>query len=525
MARLGYIFSEVFLILNILLSSTAQIFPVPRNEDKNFWHNQAAEEIQIAMATATSYNWGIAKNVVLFVGDGMGITPTVAGRIFKGQKRYGRSGEEEYLSWEKFPHMSLVKVYNTDRQVPDSAATATAFLTGTKGNFYTIGLDSSVSMNQCLKSRDPETWQSSVLEWAQDVGKDTGFVTTTTVTHGTPAALYAHSANREWECDAFLREEGHGCKDIARQLVEDLPGQNIKVIMGGGRLAMGAVPSIQPQHESLCVRKDRRNLANEWISSKEVHGRKVSYVQNQRELLNVDTAHSDYLLGLFADSHMAYEADRNKGIEGEPSLANMTSTAIKILSKNKHNGFFLMVEGGRIDHALHSTQTHKALEEILAFDDAVNTALSMVDLTETLFIVTSDHSHVMTINGYPERGNNILGVADVSTVDQLPYTTLMFTNGPSYDHYWNGTHVTRPNISSMDISNKEYTPIVAVPSLYESHSGDDVATYAQGPMAHLFHTLHEQTYVAHVMGFAACMGPYKFNCTRPEAHLSRLLRR
>ncbi|XP_066946914.1 alkaline phosphatase-like [Macrobrachium rosenbergii] len=523
MARLGTVFSVASLILGILLGSTAQIFPVPRTEDTQFWHAHAAEEIQNAMAAATSYNWGIAKNVVLFVGDGMGITPSVAGRIFKGQQRYGHSGEEGYLSWEKFPHMSLVKVYNADRQVPDSAATATAFLCGAKGNYYTVGLDSSVSMNQCLKSLNPKAWQQSVLSWAQDDGKDTGFVTTTTVTHATPAALYAHSPNREWECDSSLGPEGHGCRDIARQLVEDLPGKNIKVIMGGGRLPMGAVSGIQEPHT--CTRTDTRNLAKEWISSKIVHGRKVSYVQNKQELLSVDTTKTDYLLGLFANGHMSYETDRKRGLQGEPSLANMTSTAIKILSKNKHRGFFLMVEGGRIDHALHNTQPAKALQDILAFDDAITTALSIVDLKETLFIVTSDHSHVMTINGYPTRGNNILGVADISAVDHLPYTTLMFTNGPSYDHYWNGTHVTRPDVSSVNISHKEYTPIVAVPNVLESHGGDDVATYAQGPMAHLFHTLHEQTYIAHVMGFAACIGPYKINCTRPQVHLSRILRR
>lgn len=500
-----------------------QDFPNPRVEDQSFWHAQASLEIQEAIAAATSQNWGIAKNVVVFVGDGMGVTPSVAGRIYKGQQRYGLAGEETYLSWEKFPNVAMMKVYSVNAQIPDSGSTATAMFCGAKANFYTVGLDNSVSRDQCAASLNPKSWQRSVMSWAQEAGKDTGFVTTTTVTHATPAALYAHTPNRFWECDAKLGKKGHGCRDIAKQLVEDAPGRNAKVILGGGRLSMGV--SLGPDEPLTCTRADGRNLTHEWILNKEAHGHQVSYVQNSQELLNVDVRNTDFLMGLFANGQMAFETDRDKGPHGQPSLANMTSMAIKMLSKNKYKGFFLMVEGGRIDHALHLTKSRKALEEVVALDDAVHTALSMLNLSETLVIVTADHSHVMTINGYSKRGNNILGVGNTkSRIDGLPYTTLLYTTGPSYDHYWDGAKVTRPDVTNQSTTDVNYQPLVAVPSQFETHSGEDVAAYAIGPMAHLFHKLHEQSYIAHVMGFAACIGPYKDNCTHPEVYRSNLLK-
>ncbi|KAK7023359.1 hypothetical protein SK128_005255 [Halocaridina rubra] len=514
-------FVASFILICLPGTQLQKIFPVPRVEDQAYWHAQATADIEHAIKVATTQNWGIAKNIVMFVGDGLGITPTVAGRIYKGQRRFGHSGEEGYLSWEKFPHLALIKNYNLDETIPDSGATATALFCGAKGNFYTLGLDHGVKRDQCMESLNQKNWQSSIMSWAQDANKDTGFVTTTTVTHATPAALYAHSPSRYWECDASLGEIGHGCRDIAKQLVEDAPGKNAKVIMGGGRLPLGA--SKFPTIPRICKRNDGRNLTHEWVVSKSVHGHTVKYVQTAEELLSADVSKTDYLMGLFDKGHMNFEAERDKSPRGQPSLANMTSVAIKILSKNKRDGFFLMVEGGRIDHALHLTESKRALEDIIAFDEAIQTGLSMLDLSETLVIVTADHSHVMTINGYSKRGNDILGISDVkSAIDDMPYPTLMYTNGPRYAHYWDGKKVRRPDVRKEGTSSLGYQPTVAVPDIYETHSGDDVAAYATGPMSHLLHSLHEQSYIAHVMGLAACIGPYRDNCTRPEIQLFRL---
>jgi alkaline phosphatase len=118
----------------------------------------------------------------------------------------------------------------------------------------------------------------------------------------------------------------------------------------------------------------------------------------------------------------------------QPSLSDMTSKAIDVLSKND-NGYFLMVEGGRIDHALHGTNAKRALEDTVAFDNAIKTALAKVDLTNTLIVVTADHDHTMTINGYSAKGNPILGLVtdkdgnQATDVNGRPYTTLVFGNG------------------------------------------------------------------------------------------------
>ena len=139
---------------------------------------------------------------------------------------------------------------------------------------------------------------------------------------------------------------------------------------------------------------------------------------------------------------MAYELDRVKPALGydQPSLAEMTDKALGVLSKNS-NGFFLMVEGGRIDHALHGTNAKRALEDTLAFDSAIQTALDFMEkkdpgLKNTLIVVTADHDHAIAFNGYPKIGNPILGTvksyADgkpALAADGKPYTTLVFGNG------------------------------------------------------------------------------------------------
>ena len=147
------------------------------------------------------------------------------------------------------------------------------------------------------------------------------------------------------------------------------------------------------------------------------------------------------LLGLFSASHMAYELDRASHADiDEPSLAAMTVAAIRRL-QNDADGFFLHVEAGRIDHAHHATNPLRALEDVLALDAAVAQALRMTSVEDTLIIVTADHSHVMSMAGYPTRGNPILGKVAGNDMqgqplgqpklaaDGYPYTTLGYING------------------------------------------------------------------------------------------------
>lgn len=127
-----------------------------------------------------------------------------------------------------------------------------------------------------------------------------GVVTTTRITHATPTGTYGHIPHRDWESDSALPQDAKekGCKDIARQLVEDLPGKNINVVLAGGRDTLGA--SLPEDGESSFKRKDGRNLADEWISDKTKAGKSAVYITNTQELRDVDPSKEDYILGIIS---------------------------------------------------------------------------------------------------------------------------------------------------------------------------------------------------------------------------------
>ena len=176
----------------------------------------------------------VAKNVILFIGDGMGVSTVTAIRILDGQQK-GMPGEENVLPFEHFPHVALSKTYEVNQQVGESAGTATAIMTGQKTNAGLIGVSSEATRRNCASATGHHL--PSLLELAESAGKSTGFVTTTRVTHATPAATYAHVAERDWENDRDLSEEArqNGCSDIASQLVGFPYGDGIEVALGGGQ--------------------------------------------------------------------------------------------------------------------------------------------------------------------------------------------------------------------------------------------------------------------------------------------------
>lgn len=261
-------------------------------------------------------------------------------------------------------------------------------------------------------------------------------------------------------------------------------------------------------------RRDNLNLIEYWQQERRKEGKRYKYVWNKQQFDAIDPDQTDTVLGLFSPSHMQYELERDHGPLGEPSLAEMTSKAIKILQKND-KGFFLLVEGGRIDHAHHDNKAKKALHETLALEDAVKEAVKLTDEEDTLLVVTADHSHVFTLGGYPNRGNDILGAVDNVPDQYLPpdrkgFTTITYGNGPGYE---NGSRID-PRVT--DTTTNDYMFPSAVPLGEDTHGADDVAVYAQGPMAHLLHGVHEQNYVAHVMAYASCMGLNKGHCVQYE---------
>lgn len=181
--------------------------------------------------------------------------------------------------------------------------------------------------------------------------------------------------------------------------------------MGGGRQMMKSnvtAKKFDPIDTWACYRQDGRDLIDVWTRDKAGRHLAYSVVQNNEQLSQVDTDNVDYLLGIFANGHIEMDWKREKGPKGQPSLEEMTVTALRILQKSKE-GYFLMIEGGLIDFAHHRGHAAQALLETVRFSDAVDATLRMIDTSDTLVIVTSDHTHSMSFNGYGARNSSILG--------------------------------------------------------------------------------------------------------------------
>lgn len=421
------------------------------------------------------------KNVIFFVGDGMGITTQTAARIYK-------VGEDGDLTMDKLPESAFVHTYSADGQVTDSAPSMAAYMTGVKMNNEVIAMSTETRANDASGAPYHTNFDSTcptsgngtpvetILEQMLAANYSTGVVSTARITHATPAATYAHVCHRDAE------------NTIAAQLVPGGAGYNAKlgsgidVILGGGR------NYFLPRTVAGGVRNDGRDLTAELKTAK------YSYAANKDEFDRLPTDGSK-IAGLFTGSHMAYDLDRNPS--REPSLADMTGKAIDALAAKK-KGFFLMVEGGRIDHALHATNARRALQDTVAFDDAIALALSKMEaidpgLKNTLIVVTADHDHTLQMNGYAQRTGKtepgkpgVLGVvknyvngAESTDVAGNNYTILGFGNGPNRP-------ATRASIDSATLESPDYLQEAVVPMSGETHGGADVFLGAKGMGADAF---------------------------------------
>lgn len=460
----------------------------------------------LAARRAVKPNAKAAKNVILFVGDGMDPTTVAVSRIFDGQSR-GEEGEENFLSFEKFPWIAMAKTYNTNAQTPDSAGTMSAMATGVKTKTGVISLSDAVEYDSCASSAGAMV--ATLGELSERAGLATGVVSTARLTHATPAAVYAHAANRDWERDTNLPEEAikNGCKDIARQLVEFPYGDGLEVALGGGRSNFFPVEADDPEDKGeKGGRRDGRNLAEEWTAKGSNH----VFVFDRKGFDAIDPATAPKALGLFERSHMEYEADREKDAGGEPSLAEMTEKAIEILRQDR-DGFFLMVEAGRIDHAHHGGNAARALKDAQALSEAVAAAKEMTREKDTLIIVTADHGHTLTFSGYPKKGSPILGLATATLEagssadgyaragDGKTYTTLGYANGPGTVFAGQAKAGERSEPTEKEVEDLDYRQQATVPLSSETHGGQDVTIYANGPRAYLFGGVVEQSYVFHVI--------------------------
>lgn len=433
-----------------------------------------------------------AKNVILFIGDGMGISTITAARIFDGQSK-GMSGEDNLLSFEHFPNTSLVRTYNLDSQVADSAGTASAMNTGLKTQIGKINVQPNALFAGC--GDNSATPPVAIADIAEKAGMATGIVSTARLTHATPAAVYGHAASRGWESDADMKDIGKSnhCPDLASQLISYTGGvDGLEIALGGGRRAF------MPKSMKGGRRKDGKNLISAWTDKSDDH----IYVSNARELRALDPKDKKSVLGLFQKSHMSYETDRDN--DKEPSLTELTQFAIKNLDA-RGGGYFLMVEAGRIDHAHHGTNAYRALTDTQELSRAVAAADAMTNDDDTLILVTADHSHVFTMAGYPALGNPILGLVrsiDRTTMkpsteyakarDGKPYTTLGYHNGPN-------TRTDDDVLTDNVVQGKNYQQQTAVEMGSETHGGEDVALFAKGPGADKVHGSIDQAEIFGIM--------------------------
>lgn len=269
-----------------------------------------------------------AKNVILFIGDGMGPEHVRAAATY-------RSGPGGTLSFEAFPCSGSVATANADGGVTDSAAAATAMATGRKVRNAVVS----------VASPGDGSPLRTALELFKDAGRSTGLVTTSSISDATPAAFGAHRASRA---------------DLAGIDNDYLGGSRPNILFGGGKsLAAG-----------------------------DASGAGYAVVRDRAELLALDTETHDRVAGLFGTDNLPYEAD---GPGSLPRLSEMTGVALRILD-NDPDGFFLMVEGGRIDHASHANDIARTIGETIELSNAVAAAVDWAGTrADTLIVVTADH--------------------------------------------------------------------------------------------------------------------------------------
>lgn len=294
----------------------------------------------------TEDKYGSAKNVILMIPDGMSVEITTAARWLK---------DDFSLTLDSI-NTGTVRTNNSDTPIADSAPAATAMATGFKTvspfiSTYPIegGMPGAEGFD---KSRELQPL-ATVLEAAKRTGRSTGIVSTSNIQHATPAAFSSHNPDR----------------NKYQILGEQQVYQGMDVVLGAGS-----------KHLDKSVRDDKEDLIAE------VKNQGYDYITTRDELLKTN---SKKLWGMFNPSAMAYDIDRDKKIE--PSIDEMASKALDILSKND-KGFFIMIEGSEIDWGAHANDPVATVTDTLAFDKAVKVCKDFVDSHEdSVLVVAADH--------------------------------------------------------------------------------------------------------------------------------------
>lgn len=271
-----------------------------------------------------------ARNVILMIGDGMGLSQISAGMYLNNNQLY----------LEQFPVIGLQKVYSADNLITDSAAGATAFACGIKTNNGYLGVD---TKGQPVKS---------ILEEAEGRGLATGMVVTSTIVHATPAAFIAHVPDR------------NRYEDIAKAIVQS----DIDLIIGGGM-------------KYFIQRQDQRNLLQELLD------KNYTLEDFSKEPLTNLALNFDHNLAYFTAS-----GDPAPYMKGRDYLIPASTLAVNFLRRRGEKGFFLMIEGSQIDWGAHANNAPYMISEMIEFDEAIGAVLDFAKSDgNTLIIVTGDH--------------------------------------------------------------------------------------------------------------------------------------
>ncbi|XP_050093778.1 membrane-bound alkaline phosphatase-like [Anopheles aquasalis] len=497
--RIGLATASLVLLLGCLSIATINAH---EEHDAHYWKHMA-HSLLFEKKDYTMQKINVAKNIMVFVGAGMSQATVTAARSYNG-------GDNATLAFENLKWSGNARTYCVDSRVPDSACAGTAILTGIKSNFGTVATDPTVNRGDC--TLDPAKKLASIAKWALEAGKAVGFATTSRVTSGSSAALYANSPDSRWENDADVSAAGcnvANVPDIAQQLIHGDIGKHFKVILGGGRKQF--IPTTETDSSGgRGLRTDGKNLVREWQQSRGTGGANATYITTASELGSLDTSKIDYLLGLFDYDHLPFSAD----FDGQqnvptPRLVQMVHYSLEMLQKPEHKeGFLLFVEDGNIRRAHQHNKARKALEQVRHYASAFNMAKMMGSEQNTLFISMNDIGSTLSLPGFPARNSDMVSAsAGTSDADSLPYLGLSYATGPSYSSFYRTGQGRLDPVSVVEGTTNahERTCPASVPMAEGVDGGEDATVYAAGPWAFMLSGGYEQHFIAHTIAFASCM--------------------
>lgn len=483
--------------IGLCLSVSANANVIPEHQRTSTWFENSLEIFE-DVSSSSNHNAKQAKNVIVVVGSGMGVTTLTASRIYDGQTR-GEAGEDNYLSFEQFPYTSLLKTYSTNMQVGNASSAISALMTGAKSKTGLLGLSDSVDIDSCHFENDRLI---NLFELANHKNMATGIVTNARLTSPIVAASYAHISNASWESEVSA-ECYEKVSDIASQFVETAPQFDV-TFAGGSREFLST--------DNGGNRQDR-DLVTVWEDSTS-----GLYMDSRDDFERLSGDYSSPVLGLFSSSHLGYAKDQN--LTEEPSLPEMAIKAVELLS-NKSDRFFMYVSSTKSGQAHSAGNAERALSEVVELSKTV-TALEMQlkakgILDETLIVVTTDQSIPLTISGYPSRGRNILGNVDdapIGVTDGVPHSILSYPSGPgaeyTFDFDKSGMKRRDPQETNVAMFDIDYLQQALIPLDNVENAADDVVLFAKGPGAYLTQGNTEQHSLFHIINSAAKLGATKY---------------